>query len=290
MRRKIDIYDIILLTLISIWALIILFPFINVIVISFTTMREFLDNPLLLWPKHPTFENYQYMIKDGRVALGYISTFKLVALGVPYTLFLTTTFAYGMSRPHFPGRKLLFYIVLCTMLFNGGLIPMYLLIMNLGLINSIWALVLPVGVSTWYMIIMRNFFSNLPDGLIESAKLDGAGEWTIFFRIVLPLSLPIVATVTLFFTVGRWNEWFNAMIYIRRPDFRPLQLILRAIVIESQMLAQLTEQGGALVDRQQFTSGIKMACVLVTMGPIMCLYPFLQKHFTKGFLTGAIKE
>jgi putative aldouronate transport system permease protein len=143
------------------------------------------------------------------------------------------------------------------------------------------------GVNTFYMIIVYNFFSTIPESLIESARLDGAGDWTILFRIIFPLSFPILATMTLFYTVDKWNEWFNAMIFIRRGAIQPLQVVLRSIVMDSVAQGQLNTNV-AMIDRA-FTSGIKMTAVMVTMLPIMCIYPFLQKHFAKGILVGAIK-
>lgn len=290
MRKKIDICDILLIFFISLWTLMILFPFINVVVISFTTNKEYVMRPLLLFPRDPTFKNYMDLLKDGRILIGYRTTLQILLFGLPLNLFLTTSFSYGLSRKRYPGRKLIFNLVLITMLFNGGIIPMYMLMMKLGLTNSLGSVVLVYGINTFYMIIMLNFFSTLPDALIESAKIDGAGEWRILFRIILPLSMPIIATITLFYTVDRWNEWFNAMIFIRKPSLQPLQLVLRSIVMESQLLNKISTQGGVLIDEQKFANGLKMAAVMVTMLPVMCVFPFLQKHFVKGVLIGAIKS
>ena len=145
------------------------------------------------------------------------------------------------------------------------------------------------GINTFYMVIMRNFFSSLPVALVESAKIDGAGEWRILFRIILPLSMPIIATITLFYTVDRWNEWYNAMIFIKSPNMQPLQLVLRSIVLESQMMDKISATGTAVIDKERFVSGMKMAAVVVTMLPVMCVFPFLQKYFVKGVMVGAIK-
>ena len=175
------------------------------------------------------------------------------------------------------------------MLFNGGIIPMYLLMMKLGLTNSLGSVVFAYGINTFYMVIMRNFFSSLPVALVESAKIDGAGEWRILFRIILPLSMPIIATITLFYTVDRWNEWYNAMIFIKSPNMQPLQLVLRSIVLESQMMDKISATGTAVIDKERFVSGMKMAAVVVTMLPVMCVFPFLQKYFVKGVMVGAIK-
>ena len=174
------------------------------------------------------------------------------------------------------------------MIFNGGIIPMYLIMKQLKLTNTIWSIVLAYGINTFYMIIMRNYFTTLPESLMESAKLDGAGEWRTLVSIVLPLSLPIMATITLFYAVDRWNEWYNAMIFIQRSGLQPLQLVLRAIVIESQLLDAYAS-ADALIDAQKFSMGLKAAAVIVTMLPVMCVFPLLQKHFVKGVMVGAIK-
>ena len=232
---------------------------------------------------------YIDLLQDKRILIGYRTTLLLVLLGVPLNLFLTTSFAYGLSRRGYPGRKLIFYVVLITMLFNGGIIPMYLLMMKLGLTNSLGSVVFAYGINTFYMVIMRNFFSSLPVALVESAKIDGAREWRILFRIILPLSMPIIATITLFYTVDRWNEWYNAMIFIKSPNMQPLQLVLRSIVLESQMMDKISATGTAVIDKERFVSGMKMAAVVVTMLPVMCVFPFLQKYFVKGVMVGAIK-
>ena len=165
---------------------------------------------------------------------------------------------------------------------------MYLIMKQMKLTNTVWSVVLAYGINTFYMIIMRNYFSTLPESLMESAKLDGAGEWRTLISIVLPLSLPIMATITLFYAVDRWNEWYNAMIFIQRSGLQPLQLVLRAIVIESQVLDSYAS-ADALIDAQKFSMGLKSSAVVVTMLPVMCVFPFLQKHFVKGVMVGAIK-
>lgn len=289
-RRKINVWDIMLMGILGIWALAILLPVINVVAVSFTSNTEYYERPLMLFPYEPTLKNYMDLFDDGRVLIGYRTTLLLVCIGVPLNLFLTTSFAYGMSRRGYPGRKIIFYLVLLTMLFNGGIIPMYMLMMNLHLTDTLGSVILANGINTFYMIIMRNFFAGMPDALIESAKIDGAGEWRILFRIILPLSMPIIATISLFYTVDRWNEWYNAMIFIKSPELQPLQLVLRSIVLESQMMDTISETGVATIDKDRFVSGLKMAAVVVTMLPVMCVFPFLQKYFVKGVLVGAIKS
>ena len=287
LTNRFELLDVFLLVVLTLWMLIIAIPFINVIVVSFTTQKEYLETPLLLFPKSPPLDSYRALIKDGRIWGGYRTTLTIVGLGVPLNLFLTTSMAYALSRRYFPGKKILFTLILFTMLFNGGIIPLYLVVKKLNLTNKIWSVVFSYGINTFYMIIMMNYFKTLPESLMESARLDGAGEWTILFRIVLPLSAPIIATITLFYSVDRWNEWFYAMIFIRDKGMAPLQLVLRSIVMDAAVL----DAASSTVDvgETAFTNGIKMAAVLATMLPIMCVFPFLQKHFAKGVMIGAIK-
>ncbi|MEH7414496.1 carbohydrate ABC transporter permease [Neobacillus drentensis] len=286
-RNKIQVLDIVLLLILIAFAIAIVFPFINVVAISFATQQEYLKSTVLLIPKAFTLENYKALFQDGRIWIGYRTTLLILGLGLPINMILTTSMAYGLSRPEFPFKRSLIYFVVLTMLFNGGIIPMYLLMKQLHLINTIWSVVLVYGVNSFYLIIMMNYFQNIPNSLMESAKLDGAGEWAILFKIILPLSMPIIATMTLFYAVDRWNEWFNAMIFIRRGDLIPLQLALRSIVIDSQMSEQMNVSN---VQVERFSEGMKMAAVIVAMLPIMCVFPFLQKYFAKGMLVGAIKE
>ena len=172
------------------------------------------------------------------------------------------------------------------MMFNGGIIPLYLVMRQLKLINTIWSVILGAGLNSFYLIIMRNYFMSLPPSLMESARLDGANEWQILLNIIIPISMPIIATITLFYSVDRWNEWYFAMIFIRKNDLVSLQLALRSIVMDNQASQHFNiSDAGEL----KFSDGMKMGAVLCTMLPIMCVFPFLQKHFVKGILLGAIK-
>lgn len=279
--------DLILLIILTIWGLIIIIPFINVVAVSFTGYKEYLETPMMLFPTKPTIKNYQDLLTDGRIFIGYKTTLTILTMGVPISIFLTVSTAYALSRPKYPGKKLFFVMILLTMLFQGGIVPLYLQMKNLGLTNTIWSVILAGGMNTFYMILTYNYFQSLPESLVESARLDGAGEWRILFEIILPLSMPILATILLFYSVDKWNEWFNAMIFIRKNEIQPLQLVLRSIVLDSQVLDSQSSQ--VTIEERNFTSGIKMAAVIITMVPVMCVYPFLQKHFAKGVMIGAVK-
>ena len=285
-RNKFELLDGIILIFLLIMAILIVFPVLNVLATSFATQKEAAENPLLLIPTNPTIDNYYRLFQDPRILIGYKTTFLILFLGVPLNLFLTTSLAYGLSRTNFPGGKFIFYAVLLTMLLNGGIVPLYLLMLQLNLTKTIWSVILAIGVNTFYFIVMRTYMTTLPDSLIESAKIDGADEMRILFKIILPLSKPIIATVLLFYAVDRWNEWFHAMLFLRRNDLIPLQLVLRTIVMDSVIVNSLSIAGPRI---PRFTEGIQTATIMVTMFPIMCFFPFLQKYFVKGIMIGAIK-
>lgn len=285
-KARFQVADAIILIILVLAALTIVLPFVNVIAISLTTEKAYADTPLLLIPKVFTWENYENLFQDGRILIGFRTSGKFLLMAMPINMFLTTTVAYGLSRTGYPGRKFLLKFVVFTMLFSGGIVPLYLTIKSYGLIGSMWAVALSQGINTFYMIIMLNFFQSLPESLIESAKLDGAGEYKILWRIILPLSKPVMATVFLYYLVDRWNEWYNAMIMVRDTANTPLQLVLRNIVLESQNLDNIVTES---VELFTFSSGIKMGAVVVTVIPVMCVYPFLQKYFTKGIMLGAVK-
>ncbi|NLV58501.1 MAG: carbohydrate ABC transporter permease [Clostridiales bacterium] len=288
MRNRFQLMDTILLAILLLWTLVIILPFINVLAASFSTPKEYMDSPLMLFPANPTLENYKTLFQDGRIWTGYRTTLTILVLGVPLNMFLSTSVAYALSRPAYPLQKFFLYAILFTMLFNGGIVPLYLLMLELKLTNKIWSVILAYGVNNFYMIIMRSYFLTIPDSLLESARLDGANEWRILAQIVLPLSMPIIATMILFYSVDRWNEWFNAMIFIRKNNMIPLQLVLRNMVLEASAEKTMMASHSAMA-QSTFSTGIKMGAVIVTIAPIMCVFPFLQRYFVKGIMIGAIK-
>ncbi|GHU65949.1 protein LplC [Spirochaetia bacterium] len=287
-KKKPEAFEVIIGIILTLWGLLIVVPFFNVIAVSVATEREYLQVPYMFFPAKPTFENYLKLFKDSRILIGYRTTMLYVIIGVPYNLFLTISTAYALSKPVFPGKKFFMYFIVFTMYFSGGIIPMYLWVRDLHLINTIWAVILPYGVNTFYMLIIRNYIIALPPSVSESARIDGAGEWRILFHIILPLAQPVLATFALFFAVDRWNEWYASMIFIKSQQITPLQIVLRSIVLaadyaNAQAMSTLAG-GGAL-----FSKGLKMAAVIITMAPIMLVYPFLQKYFVKGVTLGAVK-
>lgn len=287
-RKRFDAVDVLVVTLLTLWMLLIIIPFVNAIAISFATQKEYVDNPLVLFPSEPTLKNYELLFNDYRIWTGFRTSFLIVLIGVPANMLLTTVLAYGTSRGDYPGKKIIIGGILFTMLFNGGIIPLYLQMKEFHLTNTLWSVVLAGTVNVFYFVIMRNYFQSLPESLIESARLDGAGEWRVLGHIILPLSKPIIATLTLFYLVDRWNEWYNALIFIRDTEMQPLQLVLRSIVMKSSIVNNVTS-AAAMEQMQNFDMGVKMAAVIVTILPVMCVYPFLQKHFAQGVMVGAVK-
>jgi putative aldouronate transport system permease protein len=291
LKNRFEVLDLILVVIMIFLAAVIVLPFINVIGVSLSSQKEYATSHLMLFPLNPTLRNYIKLFEDSRIGIGYRTTLTFLIIGVPISMLLTLSMAYGLSRPKFPGKKAVFYTIIFSMLFNGGIVPLYLVMRQLHLLNTIWSVILAGGINTFYMIVTRTYFQSLPESLIESAKLDGAGEWRILSQIVLPLSMPIIATIILFYAVDKWNEYYNAMIFIRNSRITPLQLILRSIVIDATAIRDSSNASMLTAKTQlEFAEGMKMACVMVVMLPVMCVFPFLQKYFVKGILIGAIKS
>lgn len=266
---------------------IILYPIIIVVSSSFSDPVAVMANKVKLLPYDFTLKVYKLVFNNSEIWRGYGNTIIYTVIGTFINVFMTAIGAYPLSRRDFDARNIFMAIFTFTMFFGGGMIPSYLLVKNLHLYNTIWALIIPGAVSTWNLIIMRTFFqSSIPVEIQESAFIDGANDLVIFFKIVLPLSGPILAVMTLFYGVGHWNNWFSALLYISDRRKYPLQIILREILIQSSTQDM---SGGAVSDQETIGEGIKYATMVISTLPIMCLYPFLQKYFVKGVMIGAIK-
>ena len=284
-RREFNAFDVINLALLMFAAVIIVYPFYNSILVSIVPQYDYVRTPFMIFPKRIDLSSYRYIIKTRSLFTGMRVTAVITLIGVIYNMMLTVTCAYCLTKP-FPGRKIVNYAIVFTMYFSGGLIPGYLLIRDLGLIDSIFSMILPTGITYMYMVVIRNHFMTLPLELEESAKIDGANEMIILFRVILPLSLPILATFTLYYGVDRWNEWWNGMLFIKSADKQPLQLVLRNIIQDVSSNMDSVSAAGA---EMPFDEGIKMASTIVSMLPIMLLYPFLQRYFVSGLTIGAVK-
>lgn len=266
---------------------IMVFPFVNVFAVSFSTYEDVLGGGLVLFPANPTLDAYRTIFAGGVVYRALQVSVGLTFFGVFLQMVFTTTMAFGLSRPNVPFSKLILFLVLGALLIQPGLIPNFLLISELGLMNTYAALIVPGLISAFNLIIVRQFFMNLPQELIDSARIDGASNWQVFWDIVLPLSKAVIAVIGLFYAVGIWNNFFNALLYLRDSEMWPIQLVLRQYVLLGSDIATASETTAAYQALPART--IQMAIVVVATVPILIVYPFLQKYFTRGVLTGAIK-
>ena len=268
--------------------IVVAYPLYFTVIASFSKPEDVLLGRVMFWPKNISFESYQMVIAESRIWMGYGNTILYTVLGTLVNLALTTMMAYPLSCKETPFRGPLTFVASFTMLFSGGLIPTYLLVRQLGMYNTIWAMLLPTAITTYNMLVMKNFFqSSIPHELKEAAYLDGCTELQTLFRVVLPLSGSIIAVMVLFYGVGHWNSWFNAAIYLDDRAKYPLQLILREILISNDVSAMGNELGAN--DQEMISENIKYATIAVATLPIMCVYPFIQKYFVTGVMIGSVK-
>ncbi len=266
-----------------------LYPLLYVVFASLSDSNELMKHSgLLLKPVGFSWAAYKAVFKNPNILQGYKNTIIVLISSVAVSMFLTCLAAYVLSRKNVLFNGVITFIIMFTMFFSGGMIPTYLLVNNLGLTNTYWALILPTAISTYNMIIMRTGFAAIPESLEESAKIDGANHFTILFKIVIPLAKPTMAVIVLYYAVACWNSWFNAMIYLqKRRDLQPLQLILRGILIEND--TSNMQDGNVGQDTESIAESIKYAVIVVATLPILAIYPFLQKYFIKGIMIGAVK-
>lgn len=266
-----------------------LYPFIYILFASLSDPAEMARfRGMLFYPQGFSLAAYKAVLENPMVSTGYRNTLFYVTIGTVINLIMTTLGAYALSRRNVYFKNPIMLIIVITMVFNGGLIPSFLLVNNLGMLNTPWALLLPGAISSFNLIIMRTAFQSIPVSLEESARIDGANDWIILSRIIIPLSLPVIAVMILWYAVGHWNSYFNALIYLRDRELFPLQLVLREILISNSTDNMMT--GAAAGDRMDIGVTIKYATIIVSTLPILVLYPFLQKYFVHGVLIGALKE
>lgn len=272
-----------------------LYPFWNAVAVSFNVGVDTAKGGVTFWPREFTTENYRIILQDDRLLNGFFISISRTVIGTATSIFMTALLAFGMTRTYLIGRKYYTLFFIFTLYFGGGLIPTYLLIRSLGLMDSFLVFIIPSLISVWNMIIFRTFFRGLPVGLEESAHIDGCSNWGTFFRIILPLSGPVIATLALLTAVGHWNDWFLPSIYITSDHLLPIQTILRQTLnanIVSGSSSVLDSASVALLDqaRQITSKSLTMAMMIVVTLPIILVYPFVQKYFVKGVLVGSLKE
>ena len=271
------------------FALTTLLPFLNLVAKGFSGESAVISGRVLFWPLDPTIKTYNYVLQGNTFFNAFKVSLLITLVGSVSAVVVTAMTAYPLSRSNFRGRKGFLYLWVFIMLFNGGMVPNYILVKELGLLNSRWALVLPYICNTWNMLIMRNFFYAIPDALEEAAYLDGANQFTILIRVILPLSLPSIATIAMFYAVSFWNAWFPGVMYLTDAKLVPVQNVMRTIIISAT--AALEDMGVTIDDVQQAPTShtLKCASIVVTTLPILCVYPFIQKYFVKGVMVGSVK-
>jgi putative aldouronate transport system permease protein len=277
---------IILLTI----AFLCLFPFIYIFMVSLIDQKDYYQYGITLIPKHVSLNNYQIFLGPGsKVVRAYGVTITVTVVGTLISLLITSLFAYALSRKYLPGKKYMSLFIVFTFLFSAGLIPRYLLVKNLGMFNTLWAIMIPQALSGVLVFMMITFFKGIPYELEESAKMDGANDWLILFRIYFPLALPAYATVGLFYAISRWNEWFDALMFITKNKLFPLQLTLRDIIMYAQPLINPLTGSDVITRITPPQEIIKMTAIIVAVLPILFTYPFVQKYFVKGAVIGSLK-
>lgn len=284
-ERIFDAFNFILL---SLMILITLYPIYYVAIASISNPTDLMSHKGMIWlPQGLSLKAYSMVFDNPMILRGYGNTLFIVIVGLLFNLTLTAFGAYALSRKGLYYRKQLTLFIVFTMFFSGGLIPFYLTVKGLGLTNTVWALIIPQAINTFNLIIMRTTFQAVPDSLEESARIDGANDFIILFRIIIPISMPIIAVMILYYGVSHWNSWFNAMIFLRNRQLYPLQLILREILIQGETAGMVT--GAEAGDMVMLAETLKYATIMIATLPILFVYPFLQRYFVKGALVGAIK-
>lgn len=283
-----NVFDITNAVILILLSLVTLYPFIYVVLASVSESNLLaVHTGFLVKPLGFSTMAYKTVFENEEIWTGYGNTIYYVIVGTAINIFMTSLGAYVTSKKYFFWNRILLPMIVFTMFFGGGLIPTFLLIKNLGLYNTSWAIILPGVISTWNMFIMKTSFSSIPDSLEESARIDGANEMIILFRIVLPLSMSTIAVMVLYYGVGHWNSWFSHLIYLKDRDNFPLQLFLREILIANSAMDMATEVGD--IEKQSVAETIQYATIMVATLPVLCVYPFLQKYFVKGVLIGSVK-
>jgi multiple sugar transport system permease protein/putative aldouronate transport system permease protein len=266
------------------------YPIIYVFSASFSSPSAIIANKVFLWPVDVTLQGYTAVFRESKVWLGYANTLFYTSVGTCINLVMTILCAYPLSRKDFGGRNIFMFIVTFTMIFSGGMLPTYIVIRQLGLINTRWAMLLPGAIGTWNVIITRTYYqSNISDELLEAAYLDGCSNFKFLLRVVIPLSAPITAVMILFYSVGHWNSYFSAFLYLTNRQLFPLQIFLREILILNQINVDLILDPELLAAKQGMADLLKFSLIIVASAPVWCAYPFVQKYFVRGIMVGAIK-
>jgi putative aldouronate transport system permease protein len=278
---------------IMLWVALILVavPLIYIVANSFSSASAVSAGRVLLWPVEPSLDAYKVAFGDPQIMRGYLNSFIYAIGGTLISVTLTIAIAYPLSRRTFFGRNVIMSVLIFTMLFSGGLIPTYLVVQDLGMLNTRWAMVIPSAIGVWQVIIARTFFrSTIPDELYEAATIDGASDLRFLWSIVLPLSKPVIAVIALMYAIFQWNSYFDALVYLKDPGLYPLQIVLRNVLILNTVTGGSTTQNLAQqLEQQQLANVLKYALIVISSLPVLIIYPFVARHFTKGVMVGAVK-
>ncbi|TDD25885.1 carbohydrate ABC transporter permease [Kribbella turkmenica] len=278
---------------IMLWVALILVavPLIYIVANSFSSASAVSAGRVLLWPVEPSVQAYKVAFGDPQIMQGYLNSFIYAIGGTLISVTLTIAIAYPLSRRTFFGRNVIMSLLIFTMLFSGGLIPTYLVVQDLGMLNTRWAMVIPSAIGVWQVIIARTFFrSTIPDELYEAATIDGASDLRFLWSIVLPLSKPVIAVIALMYAIFQWNSYFDALVYLKDPSLYPLQIVLRNVLILNTVTGGSTTQNLAQqLEQQQLANVLKYALIVISSLPVLIIYPFVARHFTKGVMVGAVK-
>jgi ABC-type glycerol-3-phosphate transport system permease component len=266
-------------------------PLVYIVANSFSSASAVSAGRVLLWPVEPSLKAYKVAFGDPQIMQGYLNSFIYAIGGTLISVTLTIAIAYPLSRRSFFGRNVIMSVLIFTMLFSGGLIPTYLVVQDLGMLNTRWAMVIPSAIGVWQVIIARTFFrSTIPDELYEAATIDGASDLRFLWSIVLPLSKPVIAVIALMYAIFQWNSYFDALVYLKDPSLYPLQIVLRNVLILNTVTGGSTTQNLAQqLDQQQLANVLKYALIVISSLPVLIIYPFVARHFTKGVMVGAVK-
>lgn len=288
------IFDVIIITIMCLLLVVFLYPILNVIAISFSDYSSIARGLVTIYPQGFTIASYEFVFKDQFLYFGYLNTILYALVHTIIMLIVTSLVAYPLTKRDFVAKTPVTVMLMITMFFSGGMIPTYLLMRDLHLINTFWVMVIPGALSAYNCMVFRTFFKNIPYELSEAAYIEGAGEFRILTMVIIPLSKALLATFALFSIIGVWNSWFNAMLYLNDQRKYPLQMILRNYLFlidnnQIQQRAGMAASVNPLMQRQIDPKGVRMAMIVITMFPIMAIYPFFQKYFVKGVMIGAVK-
>jgi putative aldouronate transport system permease protein len=283
-------FDLINLFVLAVLFLSVLYPFIYIVSSSFSSTNAVQAGRVFLWPVEPSLKGYAAVFANRQIWWGFYNSLYYTVVGTTVSVILTVLAAYPLSRQDMPGRQFFAFLFLFTVMFSGGLIPTYLLVRNLRILDTRWALVFPAAVSVFNVLITRTFFqNNIPPEMLEAARMDGADDFLFLLKVVIPLSGPVIAVITLFYAVGQWNAYFRALLYLNDQKLFPLQLVLRDILISNQVDPTMISNEEDLLAREGLADLLKYSLIVVATTPVLIIYPFVQKYFVRGVMIGAIK-